>query len=129
MSKGHTVLYDVSRIMMYIFIAYMLYTLSVRHFPDDLDDVTTFLFLFFWNVGVQWVCFRLIHLAIDEREEQILFTLQLAMISWIVYTYRFVYISDMPYDRDQFLNFPLQQYGILLVLFLFMLVRYTGKSK
>ncbi len=128
MHERSTIFY-VSRILTWFYGAYIIYTFSLRHLPEDVSEISRFLFLFFLNFGVQWGCYKLLALCNNEREEQAVFYMQITLISWAIYSYRFAYFKGMAYTPSVFFYLPLTHYGIVLVMFVILMIRNTRNHR
>ncbi len=122
----------ISRKLAYLFAIYMVYTFSIRHLPKGFEEIGTFIFATVWNFGVQWGCYRLTQLARMEWMKGVALALQLILVGWSVYAYRFayLYVSNKPalvYDKFTFFYTPLSQYGVVAIAFVVFLFINTDR--
>jgi hypothetical protein len=114
----------VSRKLLYIHTFYLIWTFAIRqtHLPDAPEEIKTFLFHTFFNIGPFWLCYRMIRICTRISFERAFLALQLALMGWTIYAYRFAYVVGMPYDLEAYFAVPVQQYLITIPLFIIALL-------
>ncbi|TAE35138.1 MAG: hypothetical protein EAY65_00035 [Alphaproteobacteria bacterium] len=109
----------VSRKLLYVFGFYLIWTFAIRqsHFPDGADEIQTFIFYTFLNIGPVWLCYLMIRMNARLGFQRTYLATQFILIGWIMYAYRFAYVVGMPYDAEQYFVVPMQQYLITVPMF------------
>lgn len=122
MSDSMSKIAHISRLITYLYAVFIIYTLSLRHLPNNPQQVIDFGFFMLLNFGTQWGTYRLLHICPEGWQEKFLLVCQLGLLGWSLYAFRFAHIEGLPYQKEMFFDLPLQQYGVLFALMLFFLL-------
>jgi hypothetical protein len=119
----------IGRIILYAFGAFLFFTYAHRNIPSgSFSEMGNFLFTFFFNFCTQWAIYKL--QALGGAGVQIgLIIMQLVFFGWSIQSSMFLY---RPHYNDEYASFfftPLQQFGVIIPVFLVLLIAHTIRNR
>lgn len=111
-----------SRILLIVFSVYIVLAFAQKYLPKSPRESLIFVFLFLLNAGVHSGCLNLLKIS-NDWQKKIVILLQIIFTVWSVYNFRFAFESAYTGDKVHLiLDTPLQQWGILLIAFIIIIV-------